>query len=138
MFTCIKDIDVDVLTRKYKDINNKKITDIEPILSNTLRRFETQMRKVFDPEEENINEYNKMVNFYKKMENITNLNINLLTRVIKLVEENENIDNEDIDNLVLQLMKEEEKIKKEDLSIRVKTKSSVIRYIYLVEKYKNK
>jgi len=138
MFTCIKDIDVDVLTRKYKDINSKKITDIEPILSNTLRRFEIQMRKVFDPEEENEEEYKKMVEFYKKMENITNLNINLLTRIIKLVEENENIDNEDIDNIVIQLIKEEEKNKKEDLSVRIKIKSSVIRYIYLVEKYKNK
>lgn len=138
MFTCIKDIDVDVLTRKYKDINSKKITDIEPILSNTLRRFEIQMRKVFDPEEENEEDYKKTVEFYKKMENITNLNINLLTRVIKLVEENENIDNEDIDNLVNQLIKEEEKNKKEDLSVRIKIKSSVIRYIYLVEKYKNK
>src|SRR5690349_3866625 len=85
MFTSIFDIDVESGNKESKNIKNiASLERTRPIINRTLTKLEKLLRKIFYDYSDNPNEWLYFYNKYKRLDHITNLNIELLSEVIYL------------------------------------------------------
>lgn len=137
MFTSIYDIDVESTNKEYKNIKNiASLERTKPIITRTLTKLEKSLKKIFydyqDVDNFNPNQWMIYFNKYKKLDNITSLNIELLTDVIYLkVTDPEIINN---DNEITKYIVDN--LSKDDIDNEIlKTKYTIKRYWKILEDF---
>ncbi len=143
LYSCISDIEIDIISRRNKDIQVRKTKDGDPILEVTRRKYLNLMRETFDVDGVDLDEegYKLLVDTYLETEGFTNISLKLLITAIKFVQEGKTIEEnvEDLEDMAVQLSKEEKGVKaKTEKNSIIKIKSSLIRYIFLVNKTKDR